>query len=146
MTHVEQRDDTQTKGLVRRTRKGMSTMVSRFNRYIKQMAVLVNAGEAPKGAILPKRLNTKRLWKIDIDDVIWNDSGLDVDLEEDRPPRWMEDTHVRKGIAALLIVDRCREEKVRLEKEIDAMLPWIKHRALVLDQAATDEKGKFLKS
>jgi hypothetical protein len=39
-------------------------------------------------------------------------------------PRWLEDQEVRKGIQAMLKVDRCAEEYRRLEKEADNLCRW----------------------
>ena len=50
------------------------------------------------------------LFALDIDDAIWQDVGLaGEDLMD--PPLWMCDEDVRRGIKALLELDRCLEEE-----------------------------------
>lgn len=39
-------------------------------------------------------------------------------------PRWLESLDVREGIRAMLKLDRCKEERVRLGKEADNMCRW----------------------
>jgi hypothetical protein len=58
-----------------------------------------------------------------VDDVIWQDVGLNDDDWED-PPRWLCDAEVRSGILAMLDLDRCEEEESRLRNERRAMQEW----------------------
>ena len=58
-----------------------------------------------------------------MDDIIWQDVGLNDDNWED-PPRWLCDAKVRSGILAMLDLDRCEEEESRLRHERRAMQEW----------------------
>jgi len=49
--------------------------------------------------------------------------GLNNDGSEE-PPRWLCDTNVRSGILAMLDLDRCEEEELRLRHERRAMQEW----------------------
>ncbi|KAJ7774680.1 hypothetical protein B0H14DRAFT_3095901 [Mycena olivaceomarginata] len=68
----------------------------------------------------------KQCAKLDVDDDIWEDVGLEDDETEQQttPPPWLCDDGKRAGIKALLQIDRCREEDVCLKKERVALQVW----------------------
>lgn len=59
----------------------------------------------------PVPVPAKGLYQLDVDDVIWQDLGLED--EEGTPPLWLCDDNVRSGIRAVLQKDRCNEEAPR---------------------------------
>jgi hypothetical protein len=59
---------------------------------------------------------------LDVDDDIWQDVGLDD--EEDSVPAWLGDEDTRRGIKALLELDRCFEEEECLGRERCALQEW----------------------
>ncbi|KAJ3710062.1 hypothetical protein DFJ43DRAFT_1162295 [Lentinula guzmanii] len=59
----------------------------------------------------PQPIPTKGLFNLDIDDVIWEDVGLDED-DEEVPPPWMCD-------------DKCDEDFRRLRHELRSMQEWM---------------------
>jgi hypothetical protein len=76
------------------------------------------------GVIPPQPIQRDGLFKLDVDDDIWQDVGLEDD--GDGPiPRWLGDDAVRRGIKAMLDFDRCCEEEVRLQKERCALQEWM---------------------
>ena len=91
------------------------------------MEKLARQNRAPAGAIVPLALPTDKLSKLDINDPIWEDVGLD-DSTDDHPggsiPRWLSDEKVRKGIRGLLQCDRCLEEEQRLLQERADLEDW----------------------
>jgi len=76
------------------------------------------------------------LFKLDVDDDIWQDVGStdDIDTLNSIPP-WLGDENVRQGIKALLELDRCEEEERRLAAERIALQQWMKEEWLVICQA-----------
>jgi hypothetical protein len=67
-------------------------------------------------------LEKEGLFGLDVDDGIWDNRGLD-----DRTqviPLWLGDEGVRGGIKAMLLKDRCREEQVYLQRELDRLVDW----------------------
>lgn len=86
---------------------------------------MLDNNEGPRGAQAPHPISTEGLFKLDVDDEIWQDVGLDEsDLGNDIP-RWLGDENVREGIKALLELDRCKEEERRLTYERTAMQEWL---------------------
>ncbi|KAJ6540027.1 hypothetical protein DFH09DRAFT_929793, partial [Mycena vulgaris] len=84
---------------------------------------LIDAKKAPKGVITPIPIPAKGIYQLDVDDVIWQDLGLDGD-EEEAAPLWLSDEKVRAVIRALLQKDRCKEEAPRLLRERRHLQIW----------------------
>ena len=86
----------------------------------------------PPGAIAAQHICKDGLFKLDVDDDIWQDIGLDDDVEGPIPG-WLGDENVRTGIRNLLELDRCQEEEVRLRMERCAMQEWMMEEWTCLD-------------
>lgn len=87
-----------------------------YNSLCEKIATQIRKHQAPVNAIAPLKINIKELWKLDIDDDIWQDVGLDEN-GEGPVPRWAGHEGTRVSIKALLEVDRCKEEEARLRRE-----------------------------
>ena len=103
------------------------TAIRKFNKYRAEMAKLYDAAwNFPLPDLLPEELNVLR-----------EDSSLLTDVWISRvsatTPRWLNDVDVRRGIRAVLVRDRCEEERLRLEIEADNMC-----RSLGIDLAAVE--------
>ncbi|EIN12249.1 hypothetical protein PUNSTDRAFT_60254, partial [Punctularia strigosozonata HHB-11173 SS5] len=105
---------------------GIQALARRYNTLCIEMSDLIKRGAAPPGAQAPTPIDVKSLWNLDVDDPIWHDTGLmDEDLGEEAYPRWFADDAVRKGIRAMLEIDRCNEELARLRKERTTLQEWL---------------------
>jgi len=83
---------------------------------------MIRNGTAPPNAIAPKALDNDKLFSLEIDDPIWDDRGLtDNDMEV---PLWLGNDQAHEGIRAMLMQDRCEEEKVFLQREANALAYW----------------------
>lgn len=87
------------------------TLTKKYNELCRQLKLLIRQGKAPAGAILPLEIPREGLFKLDIDDDIWQDVGLS-DENHGFVPRWLKDNSVRQGIKSLLQLDCCEEEEV----------------------------------
>lgn len=120
----------------------ISKINSEYNKLCRQLSRLVADGKAPRGAVAPIEIPSKGLWKLDVDDAVWEDVGLDDDEERGtEPPPWLADEKVREGIKAMLEVDRCDEEDVRLKKERRALQVWFAEEWAVVN-LAIERAGK----
>ena len=90
------------------------------------MADLVRLGKAPHGVIPPPPLVRETLFSLDVDDPIWDDTGLEDVEDQASVPQWLGNENVRTGIKALLMVERCEEELVRLRLECQASHRWVR--------------------
>jgi hypothetical protein len=74
------------------------------------MGKLITKRAAPKNAIVPLPIDAKGIWDLDVDDDIWQDVGLDDTYDNSVPPLWLSNENMRRGIRAMLELDRAREE------------------------------------
>lgn len=81
------------------------------------MRDLVRKKQAPRGAICPQPIPDGGLWKLDVDDNIWQDIGLEDASSEHDPPPWLRDEQTRLGIRHMLDYDRAVEEEKRVLRE-----------------------------
>lgn len=100
------------------------------------MVLLACQGKKPTARTrLPRRLDIKKLFRLDVDDEIWQeDPGLGPQDEGDIA-RWQSDVDVKRGIVALLEKRRCVEEQERVRAEVRALDKWWKEEEGVLHQA-----------
>ncbi|KAI6043768.1 hypothetical protein EDC04DRAFT_2866198 [Pisolithus marmoratus] len=93
-----------------------TSLSTNYNNMCLQMAALIHQGKAPHGSIAPVLIPRDALFKLDVDDDIWQDSGLDGDLGG-FPPAWLADEKVHSGIRSLLELRHCEEEERHLLHE-----------------------------
>ncbi|KAI5998950.1 hypothetical protein F5J12DRAFT_784793 [Pisolithus orientalis] len=87
------------------------------------LVALIHQGKAPQGAIAPILIQRDGLFKLDVDDDIWQDIGLEDD-SVGLPPAWLADERVHLGIRSLLELKRCEEEERRLLYERKSLMEW----------------------
>ena len=128
-----------TSSSVKRREPGIVNLTRTYNDLCRQLSQLIKTKKAPNGAISPEPIQRDGLFKLDVDDDIWQDIGLD---DQSGPlPRWLSDDAVREGIKALLEHDRCCEEEIRLKKERCAMQEWLLEEWVCNQQAQDSVAG-----
>ncbi|KAJ7432427.1 hypothetical protein B0H11DRAFT_2165331 [Mycena galericulata] len=108
---------------IKRREPSINKLVAAYNKLCEKIRTLIAAKQAPKGAVPPVPVPAKGIYQLDVDDVIWQDLGLD-DEEDSTPPLWLSNDNVRSGIRALLTKDRCEEEAPRLLRERGHLQTW----------------------
>jgi hypothetical protein len=88
------------------------------------MLHIKTAGNAPANHLVPSIIEKTGLFQLNVDDDIWQDIGLNDDNIEGSAPAWLCDENTRKGIKALLELDRCIEEEEHLSKERCVLQEW----------------------
>ncbi|KAJ7193765.1 hypothetical protein B0H12DRAFT_1039333 [Mycena haematopus] len=106
---------------IKRREPTISTTVKEYNKLCAEISTLLKAKKGPAGAAAPTPIPAKGVYQLDVDDVIWQDLGLDDDTT---PELWLVDAKVRAGIRAMLQKDRCEEEAPRLLRERRHMQHW----------------------
>jgi hypothetical protein len=97
---------------------------------------MINKKKAPRGAISPLAIEMDSLFKLDVDDDIWQDIGLTDDLDDSSEiPDWLGNDKVREGIKVVLEYDRCLEEMQRIRHERVSMQEWFLEEWVVLQEA-----------
>ncbi|KAJ7688333.1 hypothetical protein B0H16DRAFT_1753131 [Mycena metata] len=130
-----------TEAAVKRREPTIARTCAEYNKLCAQIQKLILDRHAPRNAIAPLPIPSKGLWKLDVDDAIFQNVGLDerVDGEaDDNPPLWLSDERVRTGIKAMLELDRCNEEDARLRRERRALQVWFAEEWEVVNRAVED--------
>ncbi|KIJ30409.1 hypothetical protein M422DRAFT_82274, partial [Sphaerobolus stellatus SS14] len=107
-------DHAQTKALLKRGNKSVRALVAKFNSLVELMKDLKKRKKVPPKCRIPPLLQSKKLFRLDVNDDIWNDDGLGNN-DASQPPGWLSNETIRKGIVALLQRDRANEELERLK-------------------------------
>jgi hypothetical protein len=110
-----------TESAIKRREPTITKIAAEYNKLCAKIAKLIKAGQAPRGAIAPVPIPPNGLWQLDVDDAIFQDVGLYDRDADGEPPLWLCDDKVRAGIKAVLELDRCDEEDVRLRRETLAL-------------------------
>ncbi|KAI9066824.1 hypothetical protein FKP32DRAFT_1621557, partial [Trametes sanguinea] len=108
----------QTRKAISKRTPALMTAIRKFNGYCDALQAMCKPGwDVSLPCHLPTELSALR-----------EDSSLLTDVwispAETRTPRWLEDPNIRQGIRALLLQDRCREERRRLGGEADNLCRW----------------------
>ena len=124
------------KAQIKRKEPGIQTLARKYNKLCAELTQMIVAKKAPRGAVAPSEIQQDGLFKLDVDDDIWQDIGLtdEVDNLQDIPD-WLGNEDVRNGIKALLERDRCIEEERRLVQERLSMQQWMQEEWLVVNAA-----------
>ncbi|KIJ28447.1 hypothetical protein M422DRAFT_77975, partial [Sphaerobolus stellatus SS14] len=85
---MQEKDHAQTKALLKRRNKSISSLVAKYNRLVELMCDLKRRHKAPVAAHMPSLLKLQKLFRLDVDDDIWNDDGLGDD-DASQPPSWL---------------------------------------------------------
>ncbi|KAH7100407.1 hypothetical protein BKA62DRAFT_597620, partial [Auriculariales sp. MPI-PUGE-AT-0066] len=119
---MDSKEHSQARDVVQRGSKGIAADVRRFNQLVNQMEVLIREGKAPNRRVTaPQRLDAKKLFRLDVDDSIWQeDPGLGPQ-DEGALPRWQAEQAMQDAIISWLARQRCREERERLFQEASAL-------------------------
>jgi hypothetical protein len=119
---------------LKRREPAILTLTKNYNDLCRQLRLLIHQGKAPTGAILPLDIPREGLFKLDVDDDIWQDVGLN-DEHHGPAPQWLRDDAVRQGIKSMLQLDRCKEEEARLLRERKALQEWMQEEWKVVQTA-----------
>ena len=115
-------------------------LVKSYEKLQQEMQDLITHGDAPTGATVPNQLSSKRLWHLDVDDDLWVDLAQDGQYQEDTP-RWLFDEPMKKGIQAMLDLQRSEEEIEQLDYERGVMYRWLQGQVAQLQRASHISQG-----
>jgi hypothetical protein len=103
--------------------------IQKFNKYCDS---LITLSDTAANIPLPQHLTTDLT-------LLWDDPYLMEDvwvhLSANTAPPWLTDTKVRKGICAMLKVDRCTEEFCHLGTEADNLCRWFGRELAAIELA-----------
>jgi hypothetical protein len=137
---LEDRDHQQTKKLLQRGQNSVSTLVSRFNRLVDEMIEMKKKGGALPRARMPAKLELRMLYRLHVDDAMWNEDGL-MEEPNESPPAWLADLDTRDAIIAMLEKDRVMEEQERLDAEEQNLMKWLRYEVMDVQSALAASSG-----
>ncbi|PPQ76501.1 hypothetical protein CVT26_012351 [Gymnopilus dilepis] len=118
----------QTRKAISRRQPALMSAIKKYNSYCATLERLYNpAYNLPLPQPLPTKLSELRESSLLAEDV-WTTS-------DSKLPLWLNNTHVRTGIRAMLKQDRCLEEKKRLEYEAKNLCCWLGRELLSVELA-----------
>ena len=133
-------DNAQVKQGLNRRKGGHGRLVKAYETLRQKMQDLIACGDAPIDATIPSQLSSEKLWDLDVDDDLWMDLAREGQYQDD-PPKWLFDEPTKKGIRAMLDLQRSAEELERLGHEQDVMLAWLQGQGEQLQRASHIAKG-----
>ena len=103
----------------------------------------ISQGTAPIDIKVPASMANANLWDLDVDDDVWMDIARDDRFENKNLPKWLYDIPTKKGIQAMLEVQRCNEELYRLDHERGVLHSWLQVQAEQLRLASCIAQGEL---
>jgi len=119
----EKKRDDHLSAAVKKREPAIQKLIKSYNAECDDIKDLIKRGRAPKKTRAPEPLPEKGVFKLDVDNPIWYDLGLD-DASSTGAQPWLFDTKVRSGIRAMLLKNRCDEDSHRLLRERGHMQVW----------------------
>jgi hypothetical protein len=89
---------------------------------------------------IPATIDLKRTFAVDVFSQLWDDRGLIAG--EGGVDRWKVDEDVKEGIRLVLELDRCQEERERLDMEVSRLGAWAMSMATRL-KVVSDSLGMY---
>ncbi|KAJ2917427.1 hypothetical protein MD484_g3033, partial [Candolleomyces efflorescens] len=107
-----------TRAAITKRKPAFLSAIRRYNKYCDELKVLL---DAKWGIPVPKPLPTT-IHQLKEASHLMEDVWIEPSTGP--IPRWLESLDVREGIRAMLKLDRCKEERLRLGHEADNMCRW----------------------
>jgi hypothetical protein len=125
-------------------RKGSHTrLLKSYEKLRHEMQNMVSQGTAPLNIKIPASMANAKLWDLDVDDDVWMDIAQDACFQNKGLPKWLGDIPTRRGIRAMLEVQRCDEELERLDHERARMCSWLQAQEKQLHLASCIAQGEL---
>lgn len=131
--------------VVKGMQKRQPALVNAINRYNDLCARLVELLPRGMSFALPQPLTTE-LAKLKDDPTLLEDVWMSTESGEGTGALWLMDSSVRKGIRAVHLLDRCREEVTRLDMEERSLHAWLLPEINALDAAIANPDSTRLAS
>ncbi|KAF9511782.1 hypothetical protein BS47DRAFT_1363548 [Hydnum rufescens UP504] len=120
-----QKTKAHVKKAVKNQSSGIEATVKKYNARLKELVVLRGRGGIWRDAYIPPMLTMDGLYKLDVDQDIWEDSQGDiVDFLDGVVPPWLADPSVKEGIWISQEVASCQQEFERCKGEHANLRMW----------------------
>jgi hypothetical protein len=128
---------------------GIEATMKKYNKKIKEMSEYRwKSKTISKKAYIPPMLSKEGLYKMDVDQDIWEDARGDIeDFPDGVLPQWLVDPSVKQGICVAQEVVNCKQELERCKVESTNLRMWfyLEYRAVerLVNDAEDDEVSFF---
>jgi hypothetical protein len=122
---------------IQRRRPALEKLIRKYNDYCAQLKLLYK----PEYHIPLPQSMSNNLYEVREDTYLLED--VVVGQMADTPSPWYTDAQVRAGVRALLKMDRCSEEEIRLPTEAANMREWLFHELTAVQLALYDDSGRW---
>ena len=130
----------QTRKAISKRTPALMTSIRKFNKYCDQLRELHKPEyNVPLPSPLPTQISILRDEPSLLSDVWINPIVPTV-------PAWLENENVRRGIRAVLAIDRCLEERRRLGREADNMSRWYRRELAAVKVALRRPECEYILS
>lgn len=137
-THEGTKEHQRVRTAIEKRKPPFLSAIRRFNKLCAELKELLKSEwNIPVPEALPTDIHKLRT-KSHIMEDVW------IERSVGQTPRWIESPEVRQGIRAMLSLDRCKEERVRLGREADNMCRWFGAELTKTMLAKTDPKSMIL--
>ncbi|KAK7456327.1 hypothetical protein VKT23_010574 [Stygiomarasmius scandens] len=136
----EQKLHDHTRDSVQRRDPSILALATKYNNLCGEICDLIDRGKATTHAVYPIKIDKSTLFDLDTNEDIWQNVGL-TDNGDEPPPPWMVEENVRKGIRAMLELDRCAEEHARLQIQRQSLQEWFVEEWQILMVAFERERS-----
>ena len=113
-------------------------LANKYNAFVAQANENAETFNYPKEQI-PAPLDVQHLYDLDANAHMWAASAI-LSQTNEFPP-YLIDEGVRKGISAFQVLDRAREESIRLCEELRIMIKWLQAEIHGVDNALSQCEG-----
>ncbi|KAL0569425.1 hypothetical protein V5O48_012542 [Marasmius crinis-equi] len=122
-----------TRTAISKRKAAFESQIRKFNQHVTYL----EEHHRPHFRIpIPKRLPTELASLRDMETShLWEDVWIE---QVEMPPQWLVNEDIRKGIRAVLTLDRCAEERVRLQTEAKNMCSWFRDELQALKVMTAD--------
>ena len=118
---------------IKRKEPGIQTLAQNYNKMCLELKDLIAKKKAPSGAVAPLLMESAGLFRLDVDDNIWQDIGLTDETDGyEAIPLWLGNEDVQEGIKSLLLYHCCQEEEKRLISERISMQQWMREEWVIM--------------
>ncbi|KAK1223061.1 hypothetical protein PQX77_014060 [Marasmius sp. AFHP31] len=124
-----------TRNSISRRAAAFENLIRKYNQHITYL----EEHHQPRYKVpVPSRLPTQLASLRDMETShLWEDVWIS---KTETPPKWLVDEDIRKGIKAFLNLDRCAEERARLNKEALNLLSWFGRELQALTFMTRDQQ------
>jgi Kyakuja-Dileera-Zisupton transposase/CxC1 like cysteine cluster associated with KDZ transposases len=147
-THSTRILDQKTKAHVEKAVKhrssGVEATMNKYNAKLVEMSEYRRKSKSiSQDAYIPPLLSKEGLYKLDVDQDIWEDARGDIaDFPDGVIPKWLTDVSVKRGICVAQEVVNCRQELERCKAEHSNLWAWFSNEYAAVGKLVTSSQDE----